>query len=145
MRERTGPHIGRLFLRHTIQDIVQRNRNFAQTGQCLKGDACLKLARVWLFQQQCWNNRSQVGVTTTLAQSVQRALDLAGTSQDSGQRSGDSVLCVVMRVNAKMITRDATCDHGLHDHSDLLGHSAAIGIAKRDPAASSIIGCVHSL
>ena len=85
MGESAGPHISRLPLRHAVKDVIQHPAIAQQAAKARGADTSFKLAGIGLFEQQGGDQRGQVRIATPLAQHVERALDLAHPSIDSGQ------------------------------------------------------------
>ena len=109
-------------------------------GERVGCDAGLVLFREGGLKKQRRDDGDQVGVAATLADAVERALDLAHAGLDRGQRIGDGLAGVVMRVDAEMIARYARGDDRLHDGADLGRLRAAIGVAEHHPARAGVMG-----
>src|ERR1019366_2102773 len=85
------------------------------------------------------DQRNEVGVAATLAEAVQRALYLARAGAHGGKRVGDSVVGVVVGVDADMVAGDDLRRFG-DDALDLVGQRAAVGVAQDHPARAGVVG-----
>ena len=93
-------------------------------------------ALVTQFQLQVRDNRREVGVTSALAQTIQRSLHMTCTAQHSSHRVGDGTTGVIVAVNAD---RDIVADMAFHLCHDLLHFvrkASTIGIAQHQVACS---------
>ena len=145
MRKGRSPDIGRLFGRHTVQNIVQHARCLAQPFKRCQRHAGLELTGVRFFEQKRRNDRDQIGIAATLAQPIERALDLTRPCAHRRQRIGHRIFGVIVGVDADVITRNAAGNHGFGDLIDLLGQRATIGVTQHDPARTGIKCGVHRL
>ena len=96
------------------------------------GNADLESIREVGLQRQGRNQRNEIGVAAALAEAVQRSLDLPRARANRGQRIGDRVVGVVVRVNAQSLAGDDARDFG-DDALHLGRQRAAIGVAEHDP------------
>ena len=94
--------IGRLRFRRAVEQFVEGARQARDAGQRFGRDAGLEAFGEGRLQHQRRDDRDQIGVAAALADAVQRALDLAHAGLDRGQRIGDRLAGVVMRVDAEM-------------------------------------------
>ncbi len=104
VREGRRPDVGRRPGRDPVQNVVQHPTGAGQSRKLAARDADVIGAGVGFLQQQCRDQRGQIGVTTALAQPVQRALYLSSSSVHRGQRPGHCVAGVVMGVDCQAIS-----------------------------------------
>mmetsp|Transcript_26884 Transcript_26884/g.48655 ORF Transcript_26884/g.48655 Transcript_26884/m.48655 type:complete len:297 (+) Transcript_26884:209-1099(+) len=145
MRKGGGAHEGRLLLRHAVQDIVQHPADPRQLFERLLADAGVELTGIGFLEQQDRDQCRQVCIATTLAQPVQRALNLPCTRVDGGQRCRNCVFGVVVGVDPQMVPRNARRDDRTCDPVDICGQRPPIGVAQRNPPRPCIIGRMDRL
>ena len=92
-----------------------------------------------LLQPQGRDQRAQIGVAATFAETIERALNLPRAGAHRGKRIGDRLLGVVMGVDADVIAGNMLDDLA-DDRLDFMRHGAAIGVAQHHPARAGIIG-----
>ncbi len=130
--------IGSMPVRGAVQPLVQLARHLREPLQLLVRHIDLEAIGEFLLQLQCRDDRDEVGIAATLAQSVQRALDLAGAGAHGGERIGDRLFGVVVGVDADMIAGD-DLDHFGNDRFNLVRQRAAIRIAQHHPAGAFVV------
>ena len=140
MRKGRGANIGCGPQRDTVEHIIQHPADPGQAGQCRRGDPGLEAAGIGLFQQQGRDQRGQVGIAATLAQPVQRALDLARPRIHGSQRIGHGIAGIVMAVNAQPVTGYSGRHHLGGDAPHLGRQGATIGVTEHHPARALIQG-----
>ncbi|CEG08372.1 hypothetical protein BN961_01787 [Afipia felis] len=137
--ERTFADIRRMLVGHAVQDIVERARNLRECGELRIRHADLERIDEWLFQFQRRNQRAQIGVAATLAEAVQRTLDLAHARAHRRERIRNRLPGIVMRMDAEMRAGDVL-RHLADDRLNLIRHGAAVGVAQHHPARAGLIG-----
>ncbi len=83
-RERAFAHVGRVTVRSLVQDLIQNAARMRELGETLRRDAGLEHVREGALEQQRRDDRGQIGVAATLADAVQRALDLSAALPHRG-------------------------------------------------------------
>ena len=96
--------------------------------QIVVGDADLERLRIFRLELERRDDGDEVGIAAALAQSVERALDLAGAGADGSERVRHRLLGVVVGVDADMVAGDRAHHLG-HDGLDLVRQRAAVGVA----------------
>ena len=108
-----------------VDHLVDVAREFREVA-----DRLLVEHLIALLQAEVGDHREQVGVAAPFAEAVDRALDLHGPRVHRGQGVGHGQPTIVVAVDAQR--------HGdfrgelADDLADLVGHGAAVGVAKDD-------------
>ena len=131
--------IGCAAVRRAIEQLIENARGVGERLELLRRHPGLEALRIVSLQQQCRDDGGEIGVAATLAEPVQRALDLAGAGAHRGERIGHAIVGVVMHMDADVVAGDVL--HNLdHDPLDLLRQRAAIGVAQHHPAGAGLVG-----
>ena len=133
MRKGGAAHIGRLALWHAVENFIQQARGTGQVFQPRFADTNFILAAIGVFQKQGRNQRGQIGIAAALAQTIERALNMARARIYRGQTARNGGFGVIMGMNAQTIPRHARGDYRPRDLANLIRQSAAIRITQNDP------------
>ena len=143
-RESRSANIGRVPVGRAIEQFVERVADLGQRRELFRRHADFKAIREVALQQKRRDQRYEIGVAAPFAKAVQRALNMPRSSEHGGERIGDRIAGVVMRVNAKMRSRDML-RYLRDDARDLMRERSAIGIAKHDPSGARRMGGLGDL
>src|SRR5690242_13858390 len=110
VREGGRSDIGRVPRGRAVQDLIEQSRHRRQARQLLAADTDFELCGIGLLEQKSRQQCAQIGVAATLAESVERALDLSGTAAYRRQGYGHGLLRVVVRVYAERRRRQFRFD-----------------------------------
>ena len=126
-------------VRRAVEHVVERRARHGPATPASPRDADVEACSAnSFFSFSVGISEHEIGVAAALAESVQRALDLAHAGAHRGQRVGDRLLGIVMGVDAEIFARHMLDDLA-HDVLDLVRHGAAIGVAQHDPARTGIV------
>ena len=115
-------------------------RDLGQRRQLRFVDPRLEVvAEAWLEHQR-GDEGGEIGVSATLTDAVQCALDLPHAGANGHERVCDGVLGVVVGVNAEMRARDVAADR-LNDRADFVRHGPAVRVAEDHPTRPGAVGC----
>jgi hypothetical protein len=122
-----------------VEHLVERARDMCKVFELVVGDADVEAIGEFVLELERRNQRHQVGVAATLANAVERTLDLARTGAHRRQRIRHRLLGVVVGMDADAIAGDHL-HHLADDRLDLVRQRAAVGVAQDDPAGALVIG-----
>jgi len=117
-----------------IEQFVERVADLGQRRELFRRHADFKAIAKSRFNKSVGISDTRLALRT-VRQAVQRALNMPRSSEHGGERIGDRIAGVVMRVNAKMRSRDML-RYLRDDARDLMRERSAIGIAKHDPSGA---------
>jgi hypothetical protein len=84
--ERTLAHIGRVPVGRAVEHLVERARGVRQMPELVVGDADVEFFGKFRLQLQGRNDGDEIGIAATLAEPVERALNLPRTRAHRGKR-----------------------------------------------------------
>ncbi len=132
--------IWRLRIGGAVDQIVKLVAHPRQLPEPVAVDAHFEAVGIERLQQQRRDQRHQIGVAAALADAIERALDLARTGFDGGERIGDRLAAVVMGMDAEPIAGNAGSNYLRNDIAHFGRLGAAIGVAQHHPAGAGIVG-----
>ena len=131
--------IGRVAVGRAVEHLVERMRDVGERLQLFVRHADIEVLRKLGLELQRRDDRDQIGVAATLAEPVERALDLARAGAHRGERIRHRLLGVVVGMDADMVARDHLANFA-DDLFHLVRQRAAIGVAQHDPARAFVVG-----
>ena len=131
------PDIRRVPVRRAVEHFVEGARKVRDLAQSVRRHAGLETLRELRLQGQCGDECDEVGVAAALAETIQRALHLPHAGADGGERIGDRVAGVVVRVDAEIFARNDARDLA-DDAFDLVRQRSAVGVAQHRPARAGL-------
>src|SRR6478672_1673228 len=84
------------------------------------------------FQLERWNDRNKVGIAATLAEAIERTLNLPRTGSNRGKRVRHRLVCVVVGVDPDVIAGNSFY-HLTDDLFNFVRQRSAIRIAQDNP------------
>ncbi len=113
-----------------VGGLIYVARDLGETGERLAGEDLV----IGIFEGEVRHRATEVDVAATLADAVDRALNLGRAAADGGQGVGDGEVAVVVGVDAD---RDGDgFAHRLDGRGDLVGQGAAVRVAEHDPGGT---------
>ena len=121
-------------VRQAVDPAVDHPGQRFQLIQLFLRHACL----ITIFQHQIGDQADQIGITATLTDSVDGALDLPRPGLNCNERIGNGNTAIIMTVNTDIGLRQSFTDSS-NTSADFFRHRATIGITEDNPFCAAFM------